>query len=127
MNVRVYNSKEIDDMGIGICLHNIWGAINPNGVFQIWWGKNKIPPWERENKREKNCPQHRIWRKAVFERDNYTCQICGQVGGDLNAHHIKSFKNYKSLRYVNNNGITLCEECHKKIHRGDVFIEKKLD
>lgn len=55
------------------------------------------------------------WRKQVFERDNYTCQECfGERGQYITAHHIKSFAHYPKLRFVLNNGITLCEECHKK-------------
>lgn len=54
------------------------------------------------------------WRKAVFERDNYTCQACGQIGGALNAHHVKSYKNHPELRESVSNGLTLCVECHKK-------------
>lgn len=57
---------------------------------------------------------HKQWRKAVFERDNYTCQICGVVGGILNADHIKCFAHHESLRYEVSNGRTLCETCHKK-------------
>ena len=57
------------------------------------------------------------WRKDVFERDGYACQICQNVGGKLNAHHIKSFANHPELRFITNNGITLCEECHKLKHK----------
>jgi len=60
-----------------------------------------------------NNLRYKIWRKAVFERDNYTCQVCKGVGGYLIAHHIKSWAYYPELRYQINNGITLCESCHK--------------
>jgi len=57
--------------------------------------------------------EYKQWRISVFERDGYRCQGCDIVGGYLTAHHIKSFARYSELRYDINNGITLCEECHK--------------
>jgi hypothetical protein len=54
--------------------------------------------------------EYQTWRKAVFERDNYTCQICGRRGGILNADHIKRFAEYPELT----NGRTLCLSCHRK-------------
>lgn len=56
------------------------------------------------------------WRKAVYERDNYTCQICGERGGKLNAHHIKTYATHPELRFDLDNGITLCVQCHKSVH-----------
>lgn len=73
-------------------------------------------PWEKTIQDERKKPAYKEWRIAVFERDNYTCAHCGKVGGNLNAHHIKPYAEYPELRLDINNGITLCEECHRKVH-----------
>ncbi len=66
-------------------------------------------------KRDKHgSAEDRDWRKAVFERDDYTCTICGQRGGRLQADHIKPFKEFPALRHVLGNGRTLCVPCHVK-------------
>lgn len=58
--------------------------------------------------------EYKLWRKAVFERDDYTCQSCKKRGnGILNAHHIKPFALFPELRLAIDNGSTLCEPCHK--------------
>ena len=54
------------------------------------------------------------WRKKIFVRDSYKCQICDKLGGKLNANHIKKFADYPELRFEISNGITLCEPCHQK-------------
>lgn len=58
--------------------------------------------------------EYKEWRKAVFERDNYTCQICGQHGGNLQADNVKPWWLYPELRFEISNGRTLCVSCHKK-------------
>lgn len=57
--------------------------------------------------------EYKLWRTAVFMRDNFTCQGCGTEGGYLEADHIKSWALYPELRYAIDNGRTLCRECHK--------------
>lgn len=57
---------------------------------------------------------YKLWREAVFKRDDYTCQMCHTRGGKLTAHHIKSFAKFPELRIVLENGQTLCHLCHKK-------------
>jgi len=70
-----------------------------------------------ENVKIRKSVDYKNWRKKVFERDDYTCQECGQKGYELRAHHIYDFTNNKDLRLDVNNGITLCDKCHKKLHK----------
>ena len=56
------------------------------------------------------------WRKQVYQRDNYTCQECGNTGGDIHAHHIKSVSEFPEFMLDVNNGQTLCVSCHEKLH-----------
>lgn len=65
------------------------------------------------NRRIRRSFEYRLWREAVFARDGWTCVWCGQVGGRLNADHIKRFSDYPELRFALDNGRTLCEPCHK--------------
>lgn len=65
------------------------------------------------------------WRRNIFSRDNFTCKICGKKGGKLHAHHIKPFSKFKDLRFINDNGITVCVDCHKEIHKTIRKIEKR--
>ena len=79
-----------------------------------WNWKGGITP---ENQKERNSKEYTAWRSQVFIRDNFTCQICGQVGGRLNAHHIQPWARCIQKRFDVNNGITLCEKCHRDIHK----------
>jgi hypothetical protein len=67
--------------------------------------------------KSRSCSEYSEWRYSVFIRDNWTCKNCGQRGGKLNAHHIKKWSEYPSLRFELDNGITLCKECHKVEHK----------
>lgn len=64
--------------------------------------------------------EYKLWREAVFKRDNYTCVLCGISAKIvhrrvmLNADHIKKFSEYPELRLAVDNGRTLCVDCHKK-------------
>ena len=78
-----------------------------------WNWKGGITP---QNQKERNSTQYKQWRDAVFARDNYTCQSCGQRGGRLNAHHISAWAKDKDRRLDISNGITLCSCCHRAIH-----------
>ncbi|MBY0525587.1 MAG: HNH endonuclease [Gemmataceae bacterium] len=59
-------------------------------------------------------PQYKAWRLAVYRRDKFCCRQCGSKK-KLQAHHIKRWADYPTLRFVVSNGITLCKACHGKI------------
>lgn len=69
---------------------------------------------EREIKRQ--YPEYAEWRKAVYERDAYTCQCCGIRGVKLNAHHIRNYADCRELRTEVSNGTSLCVSCHYAFH-----------
>lgn len=84
----------------------------------LW--KGGITP---ENKKIRSGIEYRLWREAVFARDNWTCQKTGEKGCEINAHHIQDFSTYPELRFAIDNGITLSIESHREFHgrygRGD--------
>ena len=61
----------------------------------------------------------------VLNRDKYTCQHCKTKNGTLHVHHIIYRSNGGSDEETNL--ITLCESCHKKLHKGELSrFESKL-
>lgn len=106
--------------------NGMWGGkfIGPN--HPKW-----IPPEQRKSplyKQIRDCVKMQEWRKAIFQRDDYTCQGCSKRGGTLNADHIKQFAlilkehEIKTLEdslmcselWELANGRTLCSQCHRK-------------
>lgn len=85
------------------------GDNNPN------WNA-ELTPEERDKRRDTS--KSLKWRLAVFHRDRFACQCCGDArGGNLNAHHINDHKSHKDKRFDVSNGITLCEPCHRGFHK----------
>ena len=70
-----------------------------------------------ENQRAQKDGAAVPWRSAVFARDDYTCQVCGSRGVRLNAHHLSSYADNPGVRYEEENGVTLCESCHRAFHK----------
>ena len=61
-------------------------------------------------------PAYKKWRAEVRKRDSNTCQWpgCGCTQR-LRVHHIRTWAEHPSLRFVVANGITLCREHHDAI------------
>ena len=105
--------------------------------FEYHKGKNH-PHWFKDrtqlkepNKSLRWSKEMKDWRKAVYKRDNYTCQMCGNRSSKdnaviLNAHHIERFVDNENLRFDINNGITLCEDCHKLTYWKEKEFEKQF-
>lgn len=127
-SIETKNKKSESLMG-----HRYWGLneLSPNHPFKqkgrIPWNKGieffaikgqKNPNWlggvTKENEKIRKSVQYKLWREAVFARDNWTCQECKIRGNNLEAHHIKPFYFFPELRLAIDNGVTLCVPCHKK-------------
>lgn len=101
-----------------------WGIDYPMEKHN-WW-KGGISPLRRQIWHSDNFQE---WRNAIFERDNYSCALCGRRGCSLNVDHypvtfseILEVADIKALPdavfceklWDLNNGRTLCVECHRK-------------
>ena len=58
--------------------------------------------------------EYRLWRVLVIRRDK-VCQVCGSRQ-NRHAHHIESASYNKELRFVVDNGVCLCKNCHTQYH-----------
>lgn len=66
-----------------------------------------------ENKMENT--QYIYWAKQVKVRDVWKCRLLSsECKGRLESHHIFNWVDYPELRYVINNGITLCHFHHPR-------------
>ena len=78
------------------------------------------PNWKggvtSKNEQIRKNLEYIIWRRAVFSRDNWTCQKCDVRGEKIHSHHIHNFADFDNLRISIDNGITLCKNCHKNFH-----------
>ena len=91
-------------------------SLVPNPILQIEVGKFDIakminPSIEGVEYQQGQCAGYYDVRYFVFDRDNYTCQVCGKSKDKiLHTHHIV----YRSLGGTDraDNLITVCTECH---------------
>lgn len=85
-----------------------------------YWKENANKKWNWKggitpvNHKIRSSLEYRLWREAVFARDNWTCVMCLERGVKLEADHIKPFSLFPELRFAIDNGRTLCKPCHRK-------------
>ena len=116
-----------------LCKNNSQKGIDIfKGMDRYWLKGQNNTNWKggitSEYERIRKSLTYQEWRFSVYERDNFICKMCGfDEGGILNAHHIKRFCDYPELRFELSNGITLCEDCHKELHKGKRKIIVELN
>jgi len=83
------------------------GANNP------MWNDN-LTEDDRKDRNGKSINSR--WVREVKRRDKHTCQCCGLSGVTVVAHHLNGYNWDVKNRYNIDNGVTLCEPCHKAFH-----------
>lgn len=95
----------------------------------------KHPNWRggitSEHRKIRKSLEYRLWREAVFRRDNWTCVLCKTRNGNgktiiIHADHIKPFALFPEVRFEISNGRTLCLDCHKKTDTFGWNISNKI-
>ena len=106
-----------------ICSSTVLTSKENNGMFRICrYGKDNpnYNPNKTDEEREqgRNIKGYTDFIKNVLKRDNYTCQCCGINGNgyNLRVHHLDGYNWCKEKRTDIDNGVTLCEDCHKEFH-----------
>lgn len=96
-------------------------------TMKLRMGKNH-PCWKHEISMEERqrvsefgqrnrLPENTLWRKLIYLRDNFTCQITGVRGRNLVAHHLFNWADYPEKRFDVENGITIFVPFHKLFHK----------
>lgn len=116
-------NPEVKEKSKRTCI-NRYGVSNYGALYSAQHKKELSPSWKggvSYHRIERSTFEYREWRNSVFGRDMYTCQCCKIKSGcgkkvELQAHHIRNWKDNIDFRYDINNGITLCDKCHTLFH-----------
>lgn len=86
-----------------------WRKNQSNRMSGINNPRYQIDRTKLKQKENRKSFEYDNWEKEIKQRDNYKCRLLNnECYGRLEAHHIFNWKDYKELRYIINNGITLC-------------------
>ncbi len=84
-------------------------------------GKFKLSPYITQEEREqgRTRKEDKEWSRKVKEKYKGTCVICGKRKNKeikIVAHHLEGWNLNANKRIDVDNGVCLCEECHKEFH-----------
>ena len=114
-----YCSKECSNKGWTLYYSGenspLYGTKRPDmlGENNPSWNKD-LTDKDREDRRL--IEELKTWKQNVFKRDDYTCQVTGKRGTELNCHHLNSYHWDKENRTNIDNGITILKDIHKLFH-----------
>ena len=91
-----------------------------NGMFGIT-GENH-PKWnpnrtKDQRIRERKTAVDRNWKISVIIRDGRSCAVCGDSKSKIVVHHMNSYHWDIKNRYNPDNGVVMCDSCHKDFHK----------
>ena len=109
-----YIYKKLGEYGIEELRAVLRGIDAPVNTCRPIKGKYNYSKKEWYNPRY-DIPGYQECRRNAFERDHYTCQMCGATDKVMHCHHILRCVDYPELVCELGNVITLCEECHRKV------------
>lgn len=110
-------------------------------------GKKKTKPISEDTARKERMKVYnsRLWKSLtdIKKRENPLCEVClmqNKIKSAEHSHHLQTFTKTKdlalrdSLAYDFDNLISICSECHNRIHHGDLkgcltkeAIKKRLE
>lgn len=73
----------------------------------------KSPKWQKK-------------RLEILNRDEFTCQNCGETDSELHVHHLFYLRNIKVYDYPDKFYITLCKGCHENIHNETELVYREI-
>ena len=87
--------------------------LDVTGSKNHFWKGGVSKTNKTERRLEMQTIEYKLWRDAVYKRDNYTCRLCGQKGCKLEADHIERYSIKNDKKFDVDNGQTLCVSCHR--------------
>lgn len=84
-------------------------------TLRVLSGRNANEPLTEESEIQRQVFRETVL-KDILKRDNYCCVWCSKQGVKFNVHHIDTWASTPERRFDKTNVVTLCRECHMKVH-----------